>query len=181
MSTWKCEGYTWEVPLLPTLSSKDIMPAGKSELKQLNKYTIQWQLKRTELQQRRTKLYAGKIQGYKTMQNYGGSHWTFYLTEENSSFMWHQLHVHGHPQKFFQGGKRRNFVYPVQVADDAMQIDVHKTLYHFHPHYFVLVEPQFSIFCLKIFSTLRLSVMLFLFIKCLVSTFSSTFYKKVII
>jgi len=81
--------------------------------------------------------------------------------------------------EIFPGGeKRRNFVYPVQVADDAMQVDVHKTLYHFHPHYFVLVEPQFSIFCLKIFSTLRLSVMLFIFIKCLVSTFSSTFYKK---
>jgi len=38
---------------------------------------------------------------------------------------------HGCSQDFFQGGQRRNFAYPFQVADDAMQVDVHKTLYPF--------------------------------------------------
>jgi len=32
----------------------------------------------------------------------------------------------------FQGGQRRNFAYPVQVAGDAMQTYVHKTLYPFY-------------------------------------------------
>jgi len=29
-------------------------------------------------------------------------------------------------------GQRPNFAYPFQVADDAMQMDVHKTLYYFY-------------------------------------------------
>jgi len=29
--------------------------------------------------------------------------------------------------------QRRNFGYPLQVADDAMQMDVHKTFYPFYP------------------------------------------------
>jgi len=33
----------------------------------------------------------------------------------------------------FSRGKRRNFAYPFQVADEAMQMDVHKTLYPFYP------------------------------------------------
>jgi len=41
--------------------------------------------------------------------------------------------IHGRPQKFFPRGQRRNFAYPSQVADDAMQMDVHKTLYPFYP------------------------------------------------
>jgi len=40
--------------------------------------------------------------------------------------------MHGRPQKFFQGGQSRQFAYPFQVADDAMQMDVHKTLYPFY-------------------------------------------------
>jgi len=32
---------------------------------------------------------------------------------------------YGRSQKFFQRGQRRNFAYPFQVADDAMQMDVH--------------------------------------------------------
>ena len=40
-------------------------------------------------------------------------------------------HNHGRPQKFFQGGKRRHFTYLFRVADDAMLMDVHKTLYPF--------------------------------------------------
>jgi len=34
---------------------------------------------------------------------------------------------------FSRGGKHRNFAYPFQVADDAMQMDVHKTLCPFYP------------------------------------------------
>jgi len=30
--------------------------------------------------------------------------------------------------------QRRNFTYPFQVADDAMQMDVHKTLHPFYPN-----------------------------------------------
>jgi len=29
--------------------------------------------------------------------------------------------------------QRRNFAHPLQVADDAMQMEVHKTLYPFYP------------------------------------------------
>jgi len=40
-------------------------------------------------------------------------------------------HNHGHPQKFFQGGQRRHFAYGFQVAGEAIQTDVRKTLYPF--------------------------------------------------
>jgi len=33
----------------------------------------------------------------------------------------------------FCKGQRRNLAYPFQVADDAMQMHVHKTLYSFYP------------------------------------------------
>jgi len=33
---------------------------------------------------------------------------------------------------FFQGGKLQNFAYPLQIADDEMQIDVHKRFYPFY-------------------------------------------------
>ena len=32
----------------------------------------------------------------------------------------------------FPGGQSRHFAYPFQVADDTMQMDVHKTLYPFN-------------------------------------------------
>jgi len=32
----------------------------------------------------------------------------------------------------FSRGERENFDYPFQVADDTMQMDVHKTLYLFY-------------------------------------------------
>jgi len=42
--------------------------------------------------------------------------------------------VYGRPQKLFQAGATSNFsLIPFQVADDAMQMDVHKTLYSFYP------------------------------------------------
>jgi len=55
-------------------------------------------------------------------------------------------------RNFSRGGQRRNFAYPFQVADDAMQINVHKTLYPLCPITLCLfVEPQVLIFCLKCF------------------------------
>jgi len=33
----------------------------------------------------------------------------------------------------FSRGQCRNFAYPLQVADNAMQMDVHKTLYPLYP------------------------------------------------
>ena len=44
----------------------------------------------------------------------------------------HFLSAYGRPQKFFQKGQRRHFAYPFQVADDAIQLDVHKTFYSFY-------------------------------------------------
>jgi len=38
----------------------------------------------------------------------------------------------GAHRKFSRWGQGRNFGYPLQVADDAMQPDVHKTLYPFY-------------------------------------------------
>jgi len=39
---------------------------------------------------------------------------------------------HERSQKFFQGGQHRRFVHIFQIADDEMQMDVHKTLYSFY-------------------------------------------------
>jgi len=36
-------------------------------------------------------------------------------------------------RNFSRGEQRRNFAYPFLVTDDAMQMDVHKTLYTFYP------------------------------------------------
>jgi len=62
-----------------------------------------------------------------------GTWWrqTCFLPQAPSNLI--TLLIHGRPQKFFQGWQRRNFAYPFQVADDAMQMDVHKTLYPFCP------------------------------------------------
>jgi len=42
------------------------------------------------------------------------------------------IYKHGRSRKFFQRGQRQNFAYQFQVADDTMQMDVHKTLYPFY-------------------------------------------------
>jgi len=34
-------------------------------------------------------------------------------------------------RNFFKGGQRRDFAYHFQVAEDAVQMNVHKTLYPF--------------------------------------------------
>ena len=58
------------------------------------------------------------------------------------------------------GLQRRNFAYPFQVADNAMQIDVHKKLYPFSP---LVCAGRTSILNLlsEVFSTLRLSEIIF--------------------
>ena len=75
----------------------------------------------------------------------------------------------------FPGWQRHNFAHGFQVADDAMKMDVHKTLFPFYP---LVCAGWTSILNLlsQMFSTLRLSEMLILFINCLISIFSSTFY-----
>jgi len=40
--------------------------------------------------------------------------------------------IHGRSQTIFNWGQRRHFAYPLQVADDVMQMDVHKTFYSFY-------------------------------------------------
>jgi len=37
-------------------------------------------------------------------------------------------------RNFSRGEQRQHFVDPCQVADDAMQMYVHETLYHFYTH-----------------------------------------------
>ena len=55
-----------------------------------------------------------------------------YSSDQQISLEWPQAPFPWHPQKFFQGGQRRHFACIFQVADDAMQIDVHKTHYSFY-------------------------------------------------
>jgi len=59
------------------------------------------------------------------------------LNQTVPSFMTQELDrnqcIHGRPQKFFQEGQRQNLAYPLQAPGDAMQMDVHKTLYRFNP------------------------------------------------
>jgi len=49
---------------------------------------------------------------------------------------WHEIEAdradHGRPQKLFLGSQRRHFADLFQVADVAMQMDVHKTIYSFY-------------------------------------------------
>jgi len=40
--------------------------------------------------------------------------------------------IHGRPQKFFQGGGNVEILLILQVADDAIQMNVQKTLYLFY-------------------------------------------------
>jgi len=74
--------------------------------------------------------------------------------------------IHGCPQKSFHGGQLRNFAYPFQVADDAVHEDFYKTLYSFYPISLCCGWTSILNFLSVMFSTLRLSTMLFLFIKC---------------
>jgi len=64
-------------------------------------------------------------------------------------------------RNFSRVGQRPNFSYPLQVADDAMQMDVHKTLYTFYHISLCWLNLNSQSF-VWMFSTLRLSEMLFL-------------------
>jgi len=78
--------------------------------------------------------------------------------------------------EFFPGEQRRNFSHPFQV-DDAMQTEIHKTLYSFYP---LVCAGWTSILNLlsEMFSTLLLSEMLDLFINYLISIFREFSTKK---
>jgi len=41
-----------------------------------------------------------------------------------------EKHGYGRLQKFFQERQHRHFAYNFHVADDAMQLGVHKMIYH---------------------------------------------------
>ena len=70
--------------------------------------------------------------------------------------------IRGRPQKFSKEGKRRYFAYSFQVAADAMQIDVCKTLYHFYSISLCWLN-LLSYFCYEMFSTQRQSRIIFSF------------------
>jgi len=61
--------------------------------------------------------------------------------------------IHERPQKFFQGGKRRNCAYTFQVTDDAMQMGVHKTLYPSYPISLCWLNLNFQSFAWNVFYT----------------------------
>ena len=68
-------------------------------------------------------------------------------------------------------GQRRNFAYPFQVADDAMLIDIHKSLYPFYPISLCWLTLN-SPYSFEMFPTLRLSeIYFFIFLNCLISIF----------
>ena len=70
--------------------------------------------------------------------------------------------IRGCPQKLSKGGKRRKFAYSFQIAVDAMQTDVCKTLYHFYSISLCWLNLH-SFFCYKMFSSPRQSRMIFSF------------------
>jgi len=56
------------------------------------------------------------------------------LKESNQAARIRSKSVRVHPRaatEIFPGGQRRNFASPFQVANDAMPVDVHKTLHPF--------------------------------------------------
>jgi len=73
-------------------------------------------------------------------------------------------------RNFSRWGQRRYFAYPFQVADDIMQMDVHKTLYHFYPTSLCWLNLN-SQFLSGNFSRACLQEMLFLFINYLIAIF----------
>jgi len=66
--------------------------------------------------------------------------------------------IPGRPQKFSKGGRDRYFRYPFQVADDAVLMDIYKTLYPFNS--IILCWLNLTFFP-EIFSTLWQSKMIF--------------------
>ena len=78
-------------------------------------------------------------------------------------------------RNFSSGGQRRNFAYHFQVADNVMRMDVHKTLYLFYIPLVCAGWTSIHNLLSEMFSTIRLSEMLFLFINRLISAFFEQF------
>jgi len=72
--------------------------------------------------------------------------------------------------------ERPNFAYPLHVADDAMQMDVHKTLYSFYHISLCWLNLNSQSFVWNVFYTSAIRNT-FIFINYLTSISSSTFYK----
>jgi len=79
--------------------------------------------------------------------------------------------------EIFPGGQCRKFAYLFRLLTMQCKWKDHKTLYPFYPNS-VLVEPQFSNFCLKCFLHFGYQKC-FSFHKLLMSIFLSTLYKQV--
>jgi len=79
-------------------------------------------------------------------------------------------------RNFSRGWQRRNFAYPFQVADDAMQMDVHKTLYPFYIIGLCWLHHNSQPFVYNVFYTSAIRYT-FSFYKLPNIQFLSTFYK----
>ena len=82
--------------------------------------------------------------------------------------------------EIFPGGATSNFCLSFSGCWRCNANGCSQNALPFLPHWSVLAEPQFSIVCLKWFLHCGYRDA-FLFINCLISIFSSTFYKQVII
>jgi len=71
---------------------------------------------------------------------------------------------------FLDWRQRSNFAYTLQVADNAMQMDVHKTLNLSSPLVCARLTSILNLLS-ELFSALGLSEMLFLFINCPITIF----------
>jgi len=80
------------------------------------------------------------------------------------------LHPVDVSRNFSRVGQRPNFAYPLQVTDDAMQMDVHKTLYPFYPISLCWLNLNSQSVVWNIFCT-SASRNAFLFINCPISIF----------
>jgi len=72
--------------------------------------------------------------------------------------------------------QRRNFVHSLQVAEYAMQMDVHQTLCPFYPISLCWLSLNSESFVWNVFYIAAIRNA-FLFINCLISNFTSTFQK----
>ena len=79
-------------------------------------------------------------------------------------------------RNLFQGRNIENFDFPFQVADDAMQMDVRKTLHPFYPMSLCCLNLNSQSFLCNVFYISANRNVLY-FHKLLSIHFSSTFYK----
>jgi len=80
--------------------------------------------------------------------------------------------------EIFPGGQRWTSSYPFQVADDVIQMGVHKTLYPFYLINLCWLNLNSQSFVWNVFCTSAISEMLFIFIKCLISIFEHSLQRK---